>query len=1160
MAQTRIANLVFGGLVVLGLVAKPRSAGAQSIVGPIAPATRLCQLTGEFDRPTSAATIAGWPDCLNDSSCVPTKNLTETRAGVRGVDLGSSFFLDTQGQVRILFGDTWPALPQTLANWGPLMSGGAPVDPWFFPGSSVARVSSSDSWATVNASSPLDLCDSLSFVLDTDGKYQSFAIQSAPAISSSDVPLGAFEVPAGGFAANGSIYTFFITDDYPNHSLMFGAEYLFGFGCFDGTALVGNTVVCPGGRTVLAKWTGQGSTFTPLYFTSQYYESTSPATPGAGKFLNIAPVLGSEISSQNLDAFLPAGLTTSNTLFLFGSSNWARLSDVYLAVVGLDPANLEATTTTPLYALGQPWPAAWHYFTGLDAAGNPTWDTNVLKAAPLLSSNTAGELSVRYVAAQTAAGQPTGAWLMLAGGGPGKSNTSFFSVFLAARSARFPWGPWSAPGVAFDPFLPNGNGNQLAGYGNFVHGCVPGSSPCISADTLSDPGRENVAGQVYAPYLVPPNLFQTVAGDPTRTSVSFAMSTFNPYETNLMEMQVGIDSDGDGIADFVDNCPTVPNLDQQDSNFVAEQAIDVATNCHGTGCLLPTTPVPTSLGIAEEGRPPQSTDPAGYVAYWQQYYPGDACDANATTGATHTQASFLGYALRGLESLAFDGYIGNVSGTAAQAHSTSGPSFCQCPFAASLDATVRQLCLGAPYNCIVGVDSTYPRLGLTGSGWQIVTGGSEVAATHWERSDTTIAAHTYAPTRLAENWNWIGDLATFGLPASSTSMTGALWSHVRDDNSSFQPGPGEGPPQPNTPNAYVATVVAKPELPTTNLPISCSDAPPLNALQGAPQPGRPPWACVSHIPLPRIWVNTPLGAIWGENTVASPLIDEITSGAGHIVVGDDVAAGVPFGFTGTPALVVQPGSTHILGGLELRDGQLAPVGGVTAPSVGPDPPTLVSYAALQGSLWGLTSLGGATTLARQNVQSALAGVPAAVPVQVVGDTPSNAQAMVWSRGDGNLWAIDVLPAGPDKSEVRFVRVDVLGGASETWRLRETEHPPGGFFLSASGQGEIVLGISLGDHSEVTLLDAHGRAKWSAEMSGSLLSAPVATSEGIGMPMSQVATPGRSNLDVRFIARRDLSPGLCGARWLRKHATGPGAKALRQGREDGDEHRDCEERR
>ena len=366
-------------------------------------------------------------------------------------------------------------------------------------------------------------------------------------------------------------------------------------------------------------------------------------------------------------------------------------------------------------------------------------------------------------------------------------------------------------------------------------------------------------------------------------------------------------------------------------------------------------------------------------------------------------------------------------------------------------------------------------------------------------------------------------------------------------------------PQPNTPNAYVPTIVSKPALAPVNLPISCSEAPPWNSLQGAPQPWNPTWACVSHIPLPRIWVTTPLGAIWGQSTIASPLIDDVTSGAGQIVVGDDVAAGLPFGFAGAPALVVQPGSTHILGGLQLRDGQLASVGGVTAPSVGPDPPTLVSYAALQGSLWGLTTLGGATILAHQNVQSALAGEPAAVPVQVVGDTPSNAQAMVWSRSDANLWTIDVLPAKHGKSEVRFVRVDVLGGAAETWRLRETEHLPEGFFLSASGQGEIVLGVSASDHSEVTLLDAHGRAQWSAQIPGSLLSAPVATSEGVGMPMSQVATPGQSNLDVRFIPRGNLSPGLCGAPWLRRHATGPGARALRPDR-DGDEDRGCEKGR
>jgi len=90
------------------------------------------------------------------------------------------------------------------------------------------------------------------------------------------------------------------------------------------------------------------------------------------------------------------------------------------------------------------------------------------------------------------------------------------------------------------------------------------------------------------------------------------------------------------------------------------------------------------------------------------------------------------------------------------------------------------------------------------------------------------------------------------------------------------------------------------------------------------------------------------------------------------------------------------------------------------------------------------------------------------------------------------------------------------------------------------------------------------------MDGALLSTPIATTAGIGMPMSRPATSEHTNLDVRFIERRNLAHGLCGAPWLRSHAQRPGADALR-GPDDqhdrdhnhdhhGNDGHDCEDER
>ena len=122
---------------------------------------KICQLTGERDRERNT----------------PAFNRTQTRFGLVGTDLGSSFEHD--GRLWFLFGDTWPDAAS---------------------GDSVA-------WTTDRRPEP---GIGLTFV-SSGSRFVS------PRVSTSDgrvVSTGAFEVPVAGFSANGHMYVFRSTDHY----------------------------------------------------------------------------------------------------------------------------------------------------------------------------------------------------------------------------------------------------------------------------------------------------------------------------------------------------------------------------------------------------------------------------------------------------------------------------------------------------------------------------------------------------------------------------------------------------------------------------------------------------------------------------------------------------------------------------------------------------------------------------------------------------------------------------------------------------------------------------------------------------------------------------------------------------------------------------------
>jgi hypothetical protein len=123
-------------------------------------ARKIAQLTGEFDR-------EGWNGTGTPNFAL---NRTESRFGIIGTDLGSSFA--HQGRLYFLFGDTW----------------------------------------RVGHSTPNDDLDSIAFSTDTtadDGLTLTF-LPRPPLVPG--IPQGGFNVPLDGVSWNGTMYVFFSTD------------------------------------------------------------------------------------------------------------------------------------------------------------------------------------------------------------------------------------------------------------------------------------------------------------------------------------------------------------------------------------------------------------------------------------------------------------------------------------------------------------------------------------------------------------------------------------------------------------------------------------------------------------------------------------------------------------------------------------------------------------------------------------------------------------------------------------------------------------------------------------------------------------------------------------------------------------------------------------
>jgi hypothetical protein len=250
---------------------------------------KLYQLTGECDRERNQFTLSR----------------TASRFGVSGTDLGSNF--EHNGRIYFLFGDTGPHAED-----------------------SIAYTTDNDPEAGIH----------LQFVTQPSNPQQYLPPTTIPPIS-----LGAFEVPAGGFSANGKMYVFFTTDHFQDTG--------------------GNDRM---GRSVLA-WSGDSAqtSFHVLYDFSNVHQG--------GKFINVSPVIADNSALGGLPD------TTGQGLLVFGSGLY-RASNPYLAYLPLNAVEDRSRL---------------RYFAGRQAGSHQVcWSTQESDAMALFADPQIGEFSVTW--------------------------------------------------------------------------------------------------------------------------------------------------------------------------------------------------------------------------------------------------------------------------------------------------------------------------------------------------------------------------------------------------------------------------------------------------------------------------------------------------------------------------------------------------------------------------------------------------------------------------------------------------------------------------------------------------------------------------------------------------------------------------------------------
>lgn len=223
---------------------------------------------------------------------------------------------------------------------------------------------------------------------------------------------------------------------------------------------------------------------TYVFFSTGWYDFPPPARHTHSV---LAHTTGQQAGPFTLDHKVPSDKFINVSVQIEGTIAWVfgngvyRASDIYLAKV--DVAKL-------------PDRAAWRYW--------PTYGVQEQSAQPIVASDCAGEMSVRF--------DPSlNLWLMAYNCGSPRG--------IVLRTAAAPEGPWSEIIHIY---------RESDGYMKYVHA---NEEVVKFDDGLSDHGREKEWGGEYGPYLIPR---WTKRVQPGVYAIIYTFSSWNPYQTHLL--------------------------------------------------------------------------------------------------------------------------------------------------------------------------------------------------------------------------------------------------------------------------------------------------------------------------------------------------------------------------------------------------------------------------------------------------------------------------------------------------------------------------------------------------------------------------------------------------------------------------------------------------
>ena len=603
------------------------------------------------------------------------------------------------------------------------------------------------------------------------------------------------------------------------------------------------------------------------------------------------------------------------------------------------------------------------------------------------------------------------------------------------------------------------------------------------------------------------------------------------------------DQDGDGICDTMDNCPTVPNADQANSNDDAERllgkpALGDACDPNATTSLLPLPPDGTNNDSTTDG----VSVPCSTMLL--------ACASSSLGGSATCTRRFN-------TNLTFNAHIGNGAGNAPAASGTSAPAFCKCGLAN------QYLCLRQGQNVCDGADDTkFPGLdgGLAGN-WRAISAlapdgsaqwFSPIGLTHVEPQNAVSGS-----TALA-GWDYPYDLSRFSpnsdagvCDAALCGLQGELWSHVL----AFTPGTGEYTLDAGINNNYVAATAQF-------LPVYYYQFEPCTAPQYMPWLwGQQGWG---QDPVWLMPLSTGVGAQVSADGVGMDISASFTTNAlstleslaglngSSFILDADGARSLGTSKVLAAVMTTVPGTTNVTVSDALI--QSGPQIDVQPAATGATTNT-ISNAVIEaldpetGLLYALTNNSGAEGLVTMDVVGGLNNFTyAQTSVAISGTSFATPLSMVYSEKNGLLYLLDEVSSCGSACfySLRMSTITTAGLMTELWRTASVSSPsqlPTHSFLSATPNGNIVVSLQIGTSTaEAMIVDASGNPVSSYYENGSMRTrALLGSGQGIWFPL-ETTNPGSGLITLTPNYQPLLLSGICGTSWLLAHAGSSGELA------------------